>query len=81
MQGAKSIRFLRKDKLNSFTFPPLFNNMKETIESLLTKRILILDGAMGTMIQKHDLEEIDFRDGAFKDKCSPRGRRPIHKSN
>ena len=45
--------------------------MKETIESLLTKRILILDGAMGTMIQKHDLEEIDFRDGAFENHDKP----------
>ena len=40
--------------------------MKETIESLLGKRILILDGAMGTMIQRHDLEEFDFREGAFE---------------
>ena len=39
--------------------------MKDTIESLLGKRILILDGAMGTMIQRHHLEEFDFRDGAF----------------
>ena len=40
--------------------------MKEIIESLIGKRILILDGAMGTMIQRHDLEEFDFREGAFE---------------
>src|SRR5690606_23332201 len=31
------------------------------------KRILILDGAMGTMIQKHTLGEDDFRGERFKD--------------
>ncbi len=30
-------------------------------EHLLSERILILDGAMGTMIQRHNLTEIDFR--------------------
>lgn len=33
----------------------------------LEKRILILDGAMGTMIQDHKLEERDFRGERFKD--------------
>src|SRR5262249_46827308 len=33
----------------------------------LQKRILILDGAMGTMIQQHKLEEADFRGERFKD--------------
>ena len=32
----------------------------------LEKRILVLDGAMGTMIQKHNLEETDFRGNRFK---------------
>lgn len=45
--------------------------MKETIESLIGKRILILDGAMGTMIQRHELEEIDFREGAFENHHKP----------
>jgi 5-methyltetrahydrofolate--homocysteine methyltransferase len=35
--------------------------------SLLTQRILVLDGAMGTMIQKYNLEEADFRGERFKD--------------
>ena len=30
------------------------------LERLLTERILVLDGAMGTMIQRHDLSEADF---------------------
>ena len=32
----------------------------------LKQRIMILDGAMGTMIQKHQLEEEDFRGEEFK---------------
>jgi len=35
------------------------------IRQLLTERILILDGAMGTMIQRHSLEEADFRGDRF----------------
>lgn len=35
------------------------------IETLLQQRILILDGGMGTMIQRHRLQEKDFRDGRF----------------
>ena len=41
--------------------------MKHPIHDLLAKRILILDGAMGTMIQPHNLEEKDFRGERFKD--------------
>src|SRR5881227_2815134 len=33
----------------------------------LQKRILILDGAMGTMIQGYHLEEADFRGERFRD--------------
>ncbi len=39
--------------------------MKTAVELALENRILILDGAMGTMIQRHILDEFDFRDGAF----------------
>ncbi|MFZ8960760.1 MAG: homocysteine S-methyltransferase family protein [Flavobacteriaceae bacterium] len=44
------------------------------IETLLKERILVLDGAMGTMIQKESLEEADFRGERFKDHpCSLKG--------
>src|SRR5688572_24601303 len=36
------------------------------LEGLLSKRILVLDGAMGTMIQRHTLTEEDFRGERFK---------------
>ena len=38
-----------------------------TIQEVIKERILILDGAMGTMIQRHDLQEEDFRNEALKD--------------
>jgi len=38
---------------------------RATIERILQERILILDGAMGTMIQQHTLEEADFRGERF----------------
>lgn len=38
------------------------------IYSLLQDRILILDGAMGTMIQRYSLEEEDFRGNFFKER-------------
>ena len=40
--------------------------MQRVIEELLKERILIIDGAMGTMIQTYDLEEEDFRGEEFR---------------
>src|ERR1700733_10132980 len=37
------------------------------IKKELQKRILVIDGAMGTMIQQHKLEEKDYRGERFKD--------------
>lgn len=37
------------------------------IRELLQKRILVIDGAMGTMIQRHKLTEADYRGERFKD--------------
>ena len=39
----------------------------EKIKNILKERIMIIDGAMGTMVQSYDLEEIDFRGDRFKD--------------
>ena len=38
----------------------------KSIFSELNSRILVLDGAMGTMIQNYKLEEEDFRGDRFK---------------
>lgn len=37
------------------------------IQELINERILVLDGAMGTMIQQYNLTEADFRGDRFKD--------------
>ena len=39
----------------------------QTLKQLLNQRILILDGAMGTMIQRYGLNEQDFRGSLFPD--------------
>ncbi len=44
---------------------------KPAINDLLKERILVLDGAMGTMIQRYDLSEQDFRKGWFESHESP----------
>lgn len=41
------------------------------IREILKDRILVLDGAMGTMIQRYNLTEEDFRKGWFEDHQSP----------
>jgi len=46
----------------------------QRIRSLLDSRILILDGGMGTMIQRHQLEEADYRGERFQDwPCDVKG--------
>ncbi|MDA9037973.1 homocysteine S-methyltransferase family protein [Flavobacteriaceae bacterium] len=45
-----------------------------SIQKDLEKRLLVLDGAMGTMIQNHQLEEADFRAKRFESHpCSLKG--------
>jgi 5-methyltetrahydrofolate--homocysteine methyltransferase len=39
----------------------------KALEETASRRILILDGAMGTMIQRHKFEEQDFRGARFQD--------------
>ena len=45
----------------------MFQTNYEYFDQLCSERILILDGAMGTMIQRFHLEEDDFRGEVFKD--------------
>jgi 5-methyltetrahydrofolate--homocysteine methyltransferase len=45
--------------------------MKSSLEDIIQKKILILDGAMGTMIQKHKLQEADYRGEKFRDNPRP----------
>ena len=40
---------------------------QEQLQKALQQRILVLDGAMGTMIQRRKLEEVDYRGSRFAD--------------
>ena len=42
--------------------------MEKYLKKLMEEKILILDGAMGTMIQKYHLEEEDFRGNLYNNK-------------
>lgn len=42
-----------------------------TIQEAITKKILVLDGAMGTMIQAYKFEEEDYRGDRFADYAHP----------
>jgi 5-methyltetrahydrofolate--homocysteine methyltransferase len=57
---------------------------EKILRDLLAKRILILDGAMGTMIQQYKLTEADYRGakpsgekGRFADFAAPAGQREL----
>ena len=45
----------------------MFKSVRAPLTAQLQQRILILDGAMGTMIQQYQLGEIDFRGDLFTD--------------
>lgn len=45
--------------------------MKPDIKEILKERILVLDGAMGTMLQQYNFTEADFRGERFKNFESP----------
>jgi len=47
------------------------SNTEETLRTLLQQRILVLDGAMGTMIQAHKLDEDGYRGDRFADWSHP----------
>ena len=42
-------------------------NNTDRLHQILSERILLLDGAMGTMIQRNKLQEADYRGKRFKD--------------
>jgi len=56
------------------------NRITHPIEQLIRQRILILDGAMGTMIQRHKLSEEHYRGTSlYGDYSGPRKTFPNHK--
>ncbi|KAF2351973.1 Cobalamin (vitamin B12)-binding domain [Trinorchestia longiramus] len=49
----------------------VIQGQKDALEKCFAERILIIDGAMGTMIQRHDFKEDDYRGEVFKDHSLP----------
>ena len=47
------------------TLPWINPERAHALQQLLRERILVLDGAMGTMIQQHELQEADYRGARF----------------
>jgi 5-methyltetrahydrofolate--homocysteine methyltransferase len=47
------------------------NATEQRLRALLANHILILDGAMGTMIQQYKLTEADYRGERFADFKAP----------
>ena len=45
----------------------MISSTEKALRDLLAQRILILDGAMGTMIQQYKLQEADYRGERFAD--------------
>eukprot|EP00761_Pharyngomonas_kirbyi_P012482 gb/GECH01012509.1/.p1 GENE.gb/GECH01012509.1/~~gb/GECH01012509.1/.p1 ORF type:complete len:1246 (+),score=422.22 gb/GECH01012509.1/:1-3738(+) len=45
----------------------MVSETEKTLRKLLADRVLIIDGAMGTMLQNYSLEEEDYRGQQFKD--------------
>ena len=52
-------------------------NTEEFLKTELQKRILFMDGAMGTMIQQHQFNEADYRGERFKSFAAPEGEREL----
>src|SRR5215217_6349091 len=50
---------------------PTMTDTRSRLERILSERIMILDGAMGSMLMRHRLEEDDFRGDRFRDHPRP----------
>ncbi len=49
----------------------MISDRKDRLTAIARERILVLDGAMGTMIQRHKLTEQDFRNKSLQDHTHP----------
>merc|ERR1712142_302047 len=70
--------FLKHFKMAPSVTESSVGNMKKVtsqigweLEELMKKRIVVIDGAMGTMVQRHKLEEPDFRTPALANHTKP----------
>ena len=59
------------------TLPHAISPTELRLREILARRIMILDGAMGTMIQQYKLTEQDYRGERFADFAAPTGEREL----
>src|SRR3954454_11544348 len=64
---ARSSPTAKPPSRRSLTEPLIRPDATEELTTALRERILVMDGAMGTMIQRHGLSEADFRGERFAD--------------
>ncbi|HYG32934.1 MAG TPA: homocysteine S-methyltransferase family protein, partial [Methylophilaceae bacterium] len=64
---------MKQDVTPLNTVPPIEAQLRE----ILARRIMVLDGAMGTMIQQYKLTEQDYRGTRFADFAAPVGEREL----
>ncbi len=57
--------------MNDLKPPSLRDERVAALDRALAQRILVLDGAMGTMIQRHDFSEAEFRGDRFSTSAVP----------
>jgi len=53
------------------------SSIEAQLREILARRIMVLDGAMGTMIQQYKLTEQDYRGNRFADFAAPAGEREL----
>src|SRR3546814_14428006 len=63
LKGKETSKAFRSEPMKQL--PWLHPDRVAALESALAERILVIDGAMGTMIQRHRLEEADSRGERF----------------
>ncbi len=60
--------FPSPDRHNGFTMPSANTiDTRSRLEGILSERIMVLDGAMGSMLMRHEFVEEDFRGEVFRD--------------
>jgi 5-methyltetrahydrofolate--homocysteine methyltransferase len=57
--------------------PPIMSDTEVKLREILSQRIMMLDGAMGTMIQQYKLTEADYRGVRFADFKASIGKREL----
>ena len=63
----KTLNFANRLQISIVLILNLTSSMAKSIQEILPERIMVIDGAMGTMIQQYQLQEKDYRGERFAD--------------